>query len=219
MAAPQGLGTPIARPRELSYTKDGQTLLLQRVSTAKMPTAFGEFVVTAYQEEGATHLALVAGEVCGKERVLVRVHSECLTGDALGSLRCDCGEQLHDAMRRISTTGCGIILYLRQEGRGIGLANKVRAYHLQDHGFDTVAANRHLGFPADGRDFQVAALILKDLEVASVEVLTNNPRKIRSLRAHGVRVESRLALQSTPNVHNRAYLEAKRDQMGHELTL
>ncbi len=216
---PASLDTPVARPRELSYTKDGHTLLLQRISSAKLPTAFGEFRVTAYHEEGATHLALVVGEVAGKERVLTRVHSECLTGDALGSLRCDCGEQLHDAMRRVHAAGFGVVLYLRQEGRGIGLANKVRAYHLQDQGFDTVAANRHLGFPADSRDFQVAALILHDLQVASVEVLTNNPRKIRSLRAHGIRVESRLPLQALPNIHNRAYLEAKRDQMGHELTL
>jgi 3,4-dihydroxy 2-butanone 4-phosphate synthase/GTP cyclohydrolase II len=196
--------------------------LVRQVATAHMPTEFGEFQAVAYENtiNGEHHLALVMGvPFLPDEPVLVRVHSECLTGDALGSLRCDCGEQLHAAMRAIAREGRGIVLYMRQEGRGIGLLNKLRAYELQDQGLDTVEANERLGFPADLRDYGIGAQILCDLGVRKLRLLTNNPRKIIGLRGHGLEVVERLALEIPPTPNNREYLRVKKEKLGHLLDI
>lgn len=190
-----------------------------RTVEAKLPTRYGNFRAIAYEDslDGRDHLAIIKGDVRGKEDVLVRVHSECLTGDALGSLRCDCGEQLRKSMRSIEKKGRGIILYLRQEGRGIGLLNKVRAYHMQDQGIDTVAANVLLGFEPDERSYDGAAYILNDLGVKSVVLLTNNPDKIVQLKSLGVRVTGREPLRVKGNKVNSRYLGTKKRKMGHIL--
>jgi 3,4-dihydroxy 2-butanone 4-phosphate synthase/GTP cyclohydrolase II len=162
-------------------------------------------------------VALVKGEVSGRDDVLVRVHSECLTGDVFHSLRCDCGEQLESALAMIEREGCGVLLYLAQEGRGIGLLNKLRAYRLQEEGLDTVDANLRLGLPADLRDYGIGAQILVDLGLTSIRILTNNPKKIRGLEGYGLSVSSQLPIEHTPNPHNEAYLRAKAERMGHTL--
>ncbi|WP_067826516.1 bifunctional 3,4-dihydroxy-2-butanone-4-phosphate synthase/GTP cyclohydrolase II [Nocardia inohanensis] len=193
---------------------------ISRVVETKLPTRFGEFRVVGYSDEhsGAEHLALVYGEPSGAD-VLTRVHSECLTGDAFGSLRCDCGEQLDAALEAVAAAGRGVIVYLRgQEGRGIGLLNKLRAYELQDDGADTVDANVRLGLPIDARDYGAAARILLDLGVNSVRLLSNNPAKQSGLTAHGVTVTDRVPLLTQPTEHNVHYLRTKRDRMRHELT-
>lgn len=204
---------------------------IERVATAMLPSVFGEttngaepFTVHAFRNpaDGIEHLAIVHGTPDAAARAgvapLVRVHSECLTGDALGSLRCDCGPQLQAGLRRIAASPYGIVIYLRgHEGRGIGLANKIRAYALQDQGFDTVAANTHLGFGADQRDYAVAAAILRHLGVPAIDLLTNNPAKVDALRAHGLAVEGRSAIEIPANPHNAAYLRTKRLRMGHWL--
>ncbi|MEW6637033.1 MAG: bifunctional 3,4-dihydroxy-2-butanone-4-phosphate synthase/GTP cyclohydrolase II [Actinomycetota bacterium] len=184
---------------------------------AKLPTEFGEFRVRAYENDldDLTHLALVMGEPEGKEDVLVRVHSACLTGDALHSLRCDCGEQLESAMRRIAGEGEGVLVYMQQEGRGIGLLNKVRAYHLQDEGLDTVEANQELGLAPDLRDYGLAGQILKDLGLERVRLLTNNLTKVVGLRGFGLEVSERIPLEITPNGHNERYLKTKREKLNH----
>jgi len=190
-------------------------------ASARLPSLFGtsgEFTVHAFRDprEGLEHLAVVRGDP-SIGRPLVRLHSECLTGDALGSLRCDCGAQLQAALRRIDESGCGILLYLTgHEGRGIGLVNKIRAYALQDEGLDTVEANHQLGFAADERDWGVAARMLLHLGATRFDLLTNNPEKIRALQAHGLVVEHRVPLEMPPGPHNRAYLEAKRARLGHQ---
>lgn len=191
------------------------------LTRARIPTADGEFMLSLYEndQDDKDHLALVYGDVEGKTDVLVRVHSECFTGDVLGSLRCDCGEQLNTSMRRIAEAGQGIILYLRQEGRGIGLLSKLRAYNLQDEGYDTVEANRMLGHGADERDYHVAATILQDLDVASVRLLTNNPEKIERLSEYGIEISERVALQPHITRHNAEYLQTKVDRMRHILDL
>lgn len=193
---------------------------LLRTNTADLPTAFGTFRITAYRDPatGLDHVALLRGDVAGTQ-VLVRVHSECLTGDTFGSMRCDCGEQLHESLRRISEQERGILLYMKQEGRGIGLANKVQSYALQDSGLDTVEANEAMGFPADLRRYDIAAAILQDLGAESVRLLTNNPAKVEQLGACGVNVIERVPLETEPNESNRRYLEAKRDRMQHLLAL
>lgn len=190
--------------------------LVERVAAATLPTAHGEFAVHAYEDlaTGQTHLALVRGPVTPAEPVLVRVHSECLTGDALHSLRCDCGNQLGQALERIGEAG-GVLLYVRQEGRGIGLANKVRAYALQEQGLDTVEANEALGFPPDPRDYEVCAQILLDLGVRKIRLLTNNPRKFAALNQYGLEIVERLPLVAPPTPHNQRYLRTKRDKLGH----
>lgn len=166
------------------------------------------------------HVAIVKGDLNGHERVLVRVHSECLTGDVLGSTRCDCGSQLDAAMSRIAEAGQGVVVYLRgHEGRGIGLANKIRAYQLQDQGRDTVDANLELGLPVDARDYQVAADILRYLGVRSIRLMTNNPCKVKALANHGVQVDERVPVLTTPTGHNAAYLRTKQDKLGHLLDL
>jgi 3,4-dihydroxy 2-butanone 4-phosphate synthase / GTP cyclohydrolase II len=193
---------------------------LPRTEEALLPTRHGNFRVVAFTDPatGTDHLALIAGNVQGEHGVLVRVHSECLTGDVLGSLRCDCGGQLELAMKRIAEES-GILLYLRQEGRGIGLANKVRAYRLQDEGLDTVEANETLGFPSDARGYEVAAAMLATLGVSCVRLMTNNPVKVAALEAAGMKVVAREPHEIPPNHVNRAYLETKRDRMRHALHL
>ncbi len=194
---------------------------LRRMTEAKLPTRFGSFRIIAYEDarDGKLHLALVKGTVSGKERVTVRVHSECLTGDALGSMRCDCGAQLQASMRIIERKKKGIVLYLRQEGRGIGLLNKMIAYHMQDMGADTVEANLMLGFNPDERSYDTAAFILGDLGVRSVVLLTNNPDKIKGLKAMGVDVTGRAPLVVGLNETNRKYMTTKKRKLNHMLDL
>jgi 3,4-dihydroxy 2-butanone 4-phosphate synthase/GTP cyclohydrolase II len=193
--------------------------LVERVVETFLPTEFGDFTVVGFRSlvDDKHHVALVKGEVAGKEDVLVRVHSECLTGDVFHSLRCDCGQQLEDALRRIEEEGEGVLLYLSQEGRGIGLLNKLRAYKLQEEGYDTVDANLQLGLPADLRDYGIGAQILVDLGLTSIRILTNNPKKIVGLEGHGLRVTDQIPIAHPAGEHNRAYLRAKRDRLGHLL--
>jgi len=193
--------------------------LIERVVSTSLPTAFGEFVAVGYRSlvDNKHHVALVKGEVAGAPDVLVRVHSECLTGDVFHSLRCDCGEQLESALSMIEREGRGVLLYLSQEGRGIGLLNKLRAYKLQEEGLDTVDANLRLGLPADLRDYGIGAQILSDLGLSSIRILTNNPKKISGLAGYGLSVTDQIPIQHVPNPHNEAYLRAKRDRLGHTL--
>jgi 3,4-dihydroxy 2-butanone 4-phosphate synthase/GTP cyclohydrolase II len=165
--------------------------------------------------DGQHHLALVCGEVAGKKSVLVRVHSECLTGDVFGSQRCDCGPQLHQALKQVAQAGCGVVLYMRQEGRGIGLPAKIQAYKLQEEGLDTVEANRQLGFKMDLREYGLGAQMLADLGLKTIRLLTNNPRKIVGLSGYGLKVVEQVPIKISPNPHNRRYLETKRRKMGH----
>jgi len=196
-------------------------LQIEKTTCARIPTAAGEYQLCLYQNnhDDKEHLALVVGDVAAHESILVRVHSECFTGDVLGSLRCDCGPQLNQAMRLIAAEGCGIVLYLRQEGRGIGLPDKLRAYNLQDEGYDTVDANLMLGHQADARDYTIAALILEDLGVRSLRLLTNNPLKVESLQELGVAVTERVPLQTAVHKENAAYLATKVERMRHMLNL
>lgn len=189
---------------------------------ARLPTHHGDFHIYAFESSDGRRLddvAVVRGDVAGHAAVPVRLHSECLTGDVLGSTRCDCGEQLHEAMRRFALGERGILLYLRQEGRGIGIANKVRAYALQDEGLDTVDANRHLGFDDDLRRYDLAAAMIAALEVESIELHTNNSKKVDGLREAGIEVVRRVPLQIAPREHNRFYLVTKRNRSGHLLDL
>ena len=196
-----------------------KTRIIQRVAEAELPTRYGEFHVIAYESmlDGREHLAITRGDPSGKPSVLVRMHSECMTGDVFGSMRCDCGEQLVAAMRQIDAEGQGAIVYLRQEGRGIGLGNKVKAYQLQDEGLDTVEANEKLGFKPDLRDYGIGAQILLDLKLHSIRLLTNNPRKIVGLDGYDIEITGTEALQVEPNQHNERYLETKRSKLGHTL--
>jgi len=191
------------------------------VAIADLPSRFGDFQVVAFwnEREQQDHAAFIHGDICDRERVLVRLHSECLTGDTVGSLRCDCGEQLRASLERVAKSDAGIVLYLRQEGRGIGFANKIRAYQLQDQGYDTVEANEALGFRADEREDGIAAHMLASLHVRSIEIMTNNPAKIADLRRHGVRIEGRIPLVVPPHPVSRAYLETKRKKLGHLLDM
>jgi 3,4-dihydroxy 2-butanone 4-phosphate synthase / GTP cyclohydrolase II len=194
--------------------------LVRRVASANLPTELGDFRLYAYESQldGETHVALVRGEVGDGQDVMVRVHSKCLTGDVFHSARCDCGPQLHTAMKRIAEEGRGILLYLNQEGRGIGLANKIRAYELQDQGLDTVEANERLGFKADQRDYGIGAQILGDLGVKTMRLLTNNPRKFIGLQGYGLAVSASVPLEIPASEFTRRYLKTKKDKLGHSLT-
>ncbi|MCC6234783.1 MAG: bifunctional 3,4-dihydroxy-2-butanone-4-phosphate synthase/GTP cyclohydrolase II [Verrucomicrobiales bacterium] len=193
--------------------------LIERVETIQMPTVYGEFQLTLYRTatDGQHHVALVHGDVRGKPNVLVRVHSECLTGDVFGSLRCDCGPQLHDALRAIADAGRGVVVYMRQEGRGIGLGPKIQAYKLQENGLDTVEANLKLGFPMDLREYGIGAQILVDLGLRKIRLLTNNPKKVVGLEGYGLEIVDQVPIRVRPNPHNRRYLKTKREKLGHLL--
>ena len=192
---------------------------LTRGSEAALPSEFGDFRVISYwdKENQTEHLALVKGDLLNNEPALVRVHSECLTGEVFGSLRCDCGWQLSNSLEMIEKNGAGIFVYVKQEGRGIGLHNKIQAYALQDKGFDTVEANHHLGFSADSRDYSIAALILVDLGVKKIRLLTNNPQKILGLEGSGIEIVERISIEMNPGAHNEMYLRTKKDKLGHLL--
>jgi 3,4-dihydroxy 2-butanone 4-phosphate synthase/GTP cyclohydrolase II len=193
---------------------------VRAVATAQLPTEFGDFEIHAYDDRGErkTHIALVLGEIGDGKGVLVRIHSSCLTGDVFHSARCDCGPQLHAAMERVAAEGRGVILYLNQEGRGIGLANKIRAYALQDQGYDTVEANERLGFGADQREYGLGVEILRDLGVKSMRMLTNNPRKLAGVENHGMSVSELVPIEIPASDSTRRYLRTKKEKLGHLLS-
>ncbi|HSL82532.1 MAG TPA: GTP cyclohydrolase II, partial [Thermoanaerobaculia bacterium] len=213
---------PLVSIADLIAHRHRSEKLLERVAEARIPTRFGEFRAIGFESliDGSQHVALVRGEVAGKPGVLVRVHSECLTGDVFGSLRCDCGAQLGLAMERIAAEGEGVLLYFRgHEGRGIGIIHKLAAYALQERGRDTVDANLDLGLPSDARDYGIGAQILAELGVTSMRLMTNNPAKLAGLEGYGIEVVERVPLETRPNSHNRRYLTTKVERLGHLMDL
>ena len=204
----------------ISYRKRNENVIKREVVT-NLPTEYGKFKLIGYSNnlDNKEHIALVKGEVSGESSVLVRIHSECLTGDVFHSTRCDCGPQLEKALKMISQRGSGVVLYMRQEGRGIGLLNKLRAYRLQDKGLDTVEANEALGFPADIREYEISAQVLKDLQVSSIELLTNNPRKIAALEKNNIEIVKRIPMEPDLFKDNEKYLQTKQEKLGHMLTI
>ena len=202
----------------ITYRVNKESLITKETSV-KMPTAYGDFDLTAYKQINTdeTHLALTKGSWQKDEPILVRVHSSCVTGDIFGSCRCDCGEQLHNAMKMVDEAGQGIVLYMHQEGRGIGLINKLKAYKLQEDGLDTVEANLELGFASDSRDYGVGAQILRDLGVSKIKLISNNPKKRAGLMGYGLEIVDTVAIEVPPNTHNEKYLKTKRDKMGHKI--
>jgi 3,4-dihydroxy 2-butanone 4-phosphate synthase/GTP cyclohydrolase II len=211
---------PIISIKDLVEYRLQHDRLVERMVEVKMPTKYGDFRLVAYKQLSSNeeHFALVKGEWGKDEPVMVRVHSSCITGDILGSLRCDCGDQLHNAMKMVEKEGKGVILYMMQEGRGIGFMNKLKAYKLQEEGMDTVDANLALGFKADQRDFGIGAQILRDLNVSKMKLITNNPKKRAALKGYGLEIVENVPIQTVPNEFNQKYLDTKRDKMGHELT-
>jgi len=211
---------PIISIKDLVEYRLQHDRLVERMVEVKMPTKYGDFKLIAYKQLSSNeeHFALVKGEWEKDEPVMVRVHSSCITGDILGSLRCDCGDQLHNAMKMVEKEGKGVILYMMQEGRGIGFMNKLKAYKLQEEGMDTVDANLALGFKADQRDFGIGAQILRDLNVSKMKLITNNPKKRAALKGYGLEIVENVPIQTVPNEFNQKYLDTKRDKMGHELT-
>jgi 3,4-dihydroxy 2-butanone 4-phosphate synthase / GTP cyclohydrolase II len=204
---------------DLIHYRRTREKLVELVEVVKLPTAYGDFMLHLYRSnlDGQHHLALVRGEVAGKKNVLVRVHSECLTGDVFGSRRCDCGPQLHQALRQIAVAGQGVLVYMRQEGRGIGLASKIKAYKLQERGLDTVEANLKLGYGMDLREYGLGAQILVDLGLKTISLLTNNPRKVVGLEGYGLEIVEQLPIKIRANPHNEKYLKTKREKLGHLL--
>ncbi|MCB1230894.1 MAG: bifunctional 3,4-dihydroxy-2-butanone-4-phosphate synthase/GTP cyclohydrolase II [Verrucomicrobiae bacterium] len=213
-------GLKIGTIADLIQYRRSREKLVERIEQIEMPTDYGTFQLNLYQSTinpAEQHLALVKGEIDPDQPTLVRVHSECLTGDVFGSRRCDCGNQLHTALEQIDQAGSGVLVYMRQEGRGIGLANKIRAYKLQEQGLDTVEANERLGFPSDLRDYGMGAQILHDLGIRKIRLMTNNPRKVVGLEGHDLEITEQVPVKSTPNPHNERYLQTKRDKLGHFL--
>jgi len=219
LALKQAFGLKLCSIRDLIEYRRQREKLVVREQEVAMPTEYGEFRLHLYRSlvDHQHHVALVMGQVRGRDNVLVRVHSECLTGDVFGSQRCDCGQQLRDAMRRIAAEGAGVLLYMRQEGRGIGFANKMHAYALQEKGLDTVEANEKLGFKPDLREYGLGAQILVDLGLRSIRLLTNNPKKVIGLEGFGLKIVEQLPIRATPTPHNIRYLQTKKEKMGHKL--
>ena len=215
----QKLGVKIISIKDLIEYRLKTDSLIEEIVRVDMPTAYGKFQLAAFKEKetGQEHLALIKGTWEKDEPVLVRVHSSCFTGDILGSLRCDCGEQLHGAMQMVEKEGKGVVLYMNQEGRGIGLFNKLKAYKLQEEGMDTVEANLHLGLPMDARDYGVGAQILRTLNVCNIKLISNNPKKRAGLLGYGLKIVDTVPIQIAPNKYNQKYLETKRDKLGHEI--
>jgi 3,4-dihydroxy 2-butanone 4-phosphate synthase / GTP cyclohydrolase II len=221
MELSQGFGLKIISVRSLIEYRLQREKLVQRVVEATLPTEFGDFKLYVYRSDTdqKDHIALVKGDIRADKPVFVRVHSECLTGDIFASLRCDCGDQLHAAMMKVNEAGEGVVLYMRQEGRGIGLVNKLKAYKLQDEGMDTVEANEKLGFKADLRDYGIGAQILRDIGVGKIRLLTNNPKKVVGLHAYGLEIVDRVPIEIPVNKLNEKYMRAKRDKLGHLLLM
>jgi 3,4-dihydroxy 2-butanone 4-phosphate synthase/GTP cyclohydrolase II len=204
---------------DLIHFRRTREKLVEQIEVVKMPTDYGEFDLHLYRSkiDDKHHVALVRGEIAGAKNVLVRVHSECLTGDVFGSRRCDCGPQLHQAMKQVAEAGRGVIVYMRQEGRGIGLAPKIKAYKLQEKGLDTVEANLKLGYGMDLREYGLGAQILVDLGLKTIRLLTNNPKKVVGLEGYGLKITQQVPIRVKPNPHNERYLKTKREKLGHLL--